>query len=262
MKRLFFGLSLQAPWPPFYPKGRLIEEETRHITLAFLGNHPFDKLENALNDFPKPDFLIGPVGRSDEILFLPKGHPRVVSHHISWIVDGEKIKAFQKKVQAWLESLEYPVDRRPLLPHVTLARAPFSKEDWEKAFEPLPMIITGVHLYESLGNLQYQSLWELPFISSFEEFEHTADIAFHIRGTSMQELYLHAAIGMSFHFPPFLSFLQKIEIVDLEGVIRALNVMISTCDLEMGCPFKAVSYHGKIREEENQILHWEMVVDV
>lgn len=262
MKRLFFGLSVQAPWPPFYPEGRLIEDETRHITLAFLGNHPFDKLEKALDDFPKPDFLIGPVGRSDQILFLPEKSPRVVAEHVSWLVDGEKIDLYQKRVLDWLESLDYPVDRRPLLSHVTLARAPFSEESWKEAFEPLPILITGVHLYESLGNLKYQSLWELPFLAPFEEFAHTADIAFHVRGHSIHELYLHAAVGMSFHHPPFLSYLEKKEISNLDDVIRSLNAMISSCDAEQGSPFKAVSYHGTVREDENHILHWEMIVDV
>lgn len=259
-KRLFFGFSVDSPWPSTYPKGRIIEESARHLTLAFLGNHPFEKLEKELSHFPKPDFLIGPAGVCDELLFLPKFKPRVVSHHVHWLVDGEAINTYQEKVLDWLENLGLPVDRRPFLSHITLARAPFVEKEWEEAFENLPVIITGIHLYESIGNLRYPSIWNLPILPAFEEFEHTADIAFHVYGKTFRELYFHGALAMSFKFPHFLSYLKDREIKDLNQLVQSLNEMITFCDQEMGCPFKAVSYHGKL--EKNNLMHWEMVVDV
>ena len=56
------------------------------------------------------------------------------------------------------------------------------KQEWLDHFTPLPFFVKAIHLYQSLGNLQYQSLWESPLLSPFEELEHTADIAFLIRG--------------------------------------------------------------------------------
>ncbi|NGX37113.1 MAG: RNA 2',3'-cyclic phosphodiesterase [Chlamydiae bacterium] len=261
IKRLFFGLSVHAPWPMSYPNGRIIEEESRHITLAFLGNHPFAKLKQELQHFPSPEFPIGPVGICDELLFLPVDKPRVVAHHISWLTDGEKIESLHLATLDWLEKLGYHVDRRPFLSHLSIARSPFQQKEWKEVFEILPVLITGVHLYESMGNLRYSKIWSLPFLSAFEEFEHTADIAFHLRGLSFSDLYFHGALAMSFKFPPFLEFLKREEMRDLNHVIQALNLMISSCDLEMGCPFKAVSYHGKVKEEKG-LLQWEMVVDV
>ena len=32
-------------------------------------------------------------------------------------------------------------------------------------------------------------------------------------------------------------------------------------DIALGIPFKAVSFHGKVEEKED-VLHWEMIVDV
>ncbi|NGX59849.1 MAG: RNA 2',3'-cyclic phosphodiesterase [Chlamydiae bacterium] len=258
--RLFFGFSVDAPWPITYPKGRIIEEGARHLTLAFLGNYPFEKLEKELSHFPKPDFPIGPVGVCDKLLFLPELKPRVVSNHVHWLVDGEKISTYHKKVLDWLENLGYPIDRRPFLSHITLARAPFIEKEWEEAFEKLPVLITGIHLYESIGNLRYPSIWNLPLLLPFEEFEHTADIAFHVHGQTFRELYLHGALAMSFKFPHFLTYLKDREMEDLNQVIQSLNEMISLCDQEIGCPFKAVSYHGKLATEN--LLRWEMVVDV
>lgn len=263
MKRVFLGFSVQAPWPDTYPRGRIIEENVRHITCAFLGNINFAPLEKNLPNFPCPTFLLGPVGVSDKVLFLPKFKPRVVAHQISWFGDGKhEVETFQKMLLDWLASLEYSVDRRPLLPHVTLARAPFEKQEWEEAFEKLPFIVTGIHLYESLGNLRYTSIWEMPLLPAFEEFEHTADIAFHIRGKTLQELYRNGAIALSFTYPPLLSFIEKIPVDNLDQVVRHLNAMISACDLKMGCPFKAVSYHGKIKQDNKGLLHWAMIVDV
>lgn len=253
-KRLFFAFSIEAPWPHEYPKGRLIEEKSRHMTFAFLGNVPIPNL----SAFPKPDLLIGPVGKCDRLLFLA----RVVASHVTWLQNGEKLNQLQKSVLDWLESLKYQVDRRPLLPHITLARAPFDREGWEGWFEELPCIITGIHLYESIGNLTYQSIWEIPLTAPFEEIEHTADIAFHVRGKNFDELYLHATVAMSFKHPPFLSFLKSEQKNDLNQVVRGLNQMIAACDLDQGCPFKAVSYHSKITEESNGLMNWEMIVDV
>jgi len=263
-KRLFFGLSLEAPWPTSYPKGRIIQETMRHITLAFLGNFSFSKLEKELDHFPKPAFKIGPVGETSQVLFLPKGHkPRVVAHEISWLVDGERIEMLHKNVLDWLEKLDYPVDRRPLLSHVTIARAPFENKEWEEAFEELPIFVSGIHLYESLGNLHYKSIWEYSLIPCFEELEHTADVAFQVCGTSFHDLYIHGALALSFSYPPFLTFLEEEKISDFEQLVRLLNVMITKCDAQMGCPFKAVSYHGNFREDkENGLLYWEMIVDV
>jgi len=248
-KRLFFGFSIEEPWPHSCPKGRILEENSRHLTLAFLGNVPIPPLEN----FPEPPFLLGPVGICDQLLFLTK----VVAQHVTWLNQGEQLISFQKAVLDWLESLGYAVDRRPFLPHITLARSPFEQKEWEKWFEPLPCMVTGIHLYESVGNLKYKSIWEIPLARPFDEIEHTADIAFHVRGKNPAELYLHGALALSFKYPPFLHFIERGPVSDLNQVVKELNRMIAQCDLSMGCPFKAVSYHNKIIQDT-----WEMIVDV
>lgn len=261
-KRLFSGFSIAAPWPESYPKGRIIENDSRHLTLAFLGNVSYSKLKSALEQFPKPSFQIGPVGQTDALRFLPKSKPRVVAHHIHWLVDGASIDNYQRQVLDWLEALGFSVDRRPFMPHVTLARAPFDKKDWEETFQQLPLMITGIHLYESLGNLHYKSLWKIPLHPAFEEFEHTADMAFHIYGKSFRELYIHATLALCFHFPRFLSYINlELPISNFNDLVAALNRLVSGCDQEIGCPIKAVSYHGTIKEEKT-LMHWEMIVDV
>jgi len=38
--------------------------------------------------------------------------------------------------------------------------------------------------------------------------------------------------------------------------------MVAQADQEIGAPFKAVSFHGNIVKKNNQLLEWEMIVDV
>ncbi len=178
-KRLFFGAQALAPWPKDYPPARMIPEETRHLTLAFLGRHSFSKFQTILPSIPQPSFTIGPAGIAKELIFL-----------------------------------------------------------------------------------HYQSLWERTLLSPFDEFEHTADIAFLIRGYSIQELHQHAQLALAFQFPPLIKFYRSQSQNSLEEVIISLNEIVAMADTEFGCPFKAVSFHGNIQSGDQNMLHWEMVVDV
>lgn len=259
-KRLFFGFSVEAPWLEKYPKGRIIEPPYRHITTAFLGNIGYQELFNRLPTIPHPPFDLGPAGWVNELLFLPHKEKRVTAYHIEWLTKEGEIKTFHQDLQTWVEQQGYPIDKRPFLSHLSIARAPFDQPEWEKSFEPFPLYLSGFHLYESIGNLRYEPLWSLFFQPPFEEIEHTADIGFHIYGRSYAELYVHAALALSFKYPSFIRFLSKERPKDLNTAVRMLNQMLSSCDLERGCPFKAISYHGEVKEGD--ILRWEMIVDV
>lgn len=91
--------------------------------------------------------------------------------------------------------------------------------------------------------------------------EHTADLAFLIRGYNFSELYLHGMLALAFSFPALLQFFSKKECATLAQVIQSLNQLVTKADIEMGCSFKAVSYaHGL--KEVNGLYEWEMIVDV
>lgn len=262
-KRLFFGAEIAAPWPPNYPEGRLIEEKGRHITLAFLGNISYSDLQKILPSFPYPSFKIGPVGKGDRLLFLPESSPRVVSLHIQWLNGEDLLKNFQKNLLEWLESHHYPVDKREFLPHASIARAPFDPHAWEETFAQLPLTVNAIHLYESMGNLIYRPLWSHGLHEPFVELPHTADIAFRIQGETLQQLHLHAALALAFKFPPLISYIPSKDLASsLNILISQLNYIIALADAEIGCPFKAVSYHGEISKNSHNLMQWEMIVDV
>lgn len=263
IKRLFFGIEVQAPWPSHLPRGRLLDEAHRHLTLAFLGNISYAPLHDILETFPKPSMQLGSVGYFDSCLTLPPRHPHVVAWHACWIDGGESMITFQKLVESWLLSYNYSVETRAWKPHVTLCRQPFNPRDWEKAFAPLPFYTSSIHLFESVGNLRYVPIWSYPIKAPFEEIDHTADMAFIIRGESLLQLYYHAFIALAFKAPQFLNFFKpELCLTTLDDLIIALNNTIARVDSAFGCPLKAVSFHGEIVTLPNSLLQWEMIVDV
>lgn len=260
IKRLFFALEIHSFWPETLPQGRILAEKDRHLTLAFLGNIDFSKLP--LKDLPLPEFKVGFCGKFDQCLFLPKKHPRVVAWHADWLENVEPLQNYHNILNDWLKEKGFPADsKHDFLPHVTLSRAPFDLTEWKQCFNPLPFFASSLHLCESLGNLNYASIWSHIIKPPFEEIEHTADIGYLVRGETREQLFIHAFIALCFTFPDLLAFWKKDRPENVQDIVIALNNIVSKADQEIGCPFKAVSFHGNIKEK-NGLLEWEMIIDV
>lgn len=263
IKRLFFGVEVTAPWPHEFPKGRLLSARHRHMTLAFLGNVSFKPLQERLADMPKFPFHAGISGAFDACLPLPPRHPNVIAWHVHWFDDVNLLRMYQRELTNWLVRDGYSLDKREWLPHVTLCRKPFDLTAWKKAFQPLPFYLGDVHLYESVGGLEYVPIMSYPQIKPFEELDHTADIAFLINAVDLKQLYLHSFCALAFKFPLLLHYFKPLESVfSLEEIIMALNELISKADSEVGCGLKAVCYHGDVITLSDKIIQWEMIVDV
>lgn len=263
IKRLFFGFAVHAPWPEILPSGRLLHQEDLHTTIAFLGNVSYEKVTALLSEIPKPPFTLGLAGYFDRCLFLPESTPRCVSWHQRWW-ESTPIKQYHYSLIAWLEQRHFSMRKESeFLAHVTLCRQPFHRGEWKRSFTPLPFYIGDLHLYESLGSLSYKPLWSYPLRPPFEEIEHTADIAFLVRGTTIHQIYEHAQTAISFRYPqltPYFSCRKTVE--NLDDLIIELNKQITTADRKSGCcPIKAVSFHGELCKHEDA-LTWEMIVDV
>ena len=263
IKRVFFGLEVDAPWPTELPRGRILDAGHRHMTLAFLGNVQYPPLRDILINFPTPPIKIGLVGHFDKCLALPPRRPHAVAWHALWQDDNQKLVTFQKTLSDWLRHNNYTVDEREWLPHTTLCRQPFDLPAWEKAFVSIPFYTGAIHLYESLGDLKYVPIWSYPILGPFEEIEHIADMGFKIYGETIQQLYHHAFTAIAFKFPQLLDYFKPVQQVQtLDEIIMTLNEIVGRADGEIGCPMKAVSYHGDIVKHTNSTLEWEMIVDV
>jgi RNA 2',3'-cyclic 3'-phosphodiesterase len=254
-KRLFFGFAVGAHLGPL-PKGRLLLEEDRHATVAFLGSQDFEAVKKALEHLPLPPWKIGLAAIGTGTLFLPPRNPRCVSLEFALQESLEPFLAYQKELVSYLAG--FINEKRPFLPHITLCRSPFYRREWKNHFKNVPLSINSLHLYESLGGSRYQKVWTHLILPPFEEICHTADIAFKVRGSNLQTLALHAFFALASIAPSLLKYEFKTEdLQNLEDVVAALNQKIAALDIEEGSPLKAVSYHGEFNNGE-----WEMIVDV
>ncbi len=260
-KRVFLGIEIEAPWPEL-PKGRCLDPLHRHLTLAFVGAAPLEQLECFLRNFPPPLFQIGFAGRFDKCVVLPKHHPRVCAWQVEWLEDVQALLTYRRQCIDQLITCNLSVDeKKAFYPHVTLCRSPFNALEWKESFSPLPFITKQVHLYESLGHSRYQPIKSYAVLPPFEEVEHTADLAFLVRGHSLNNLYIHAVIALAFVYPPLLHFFEVAEMQSLEEVVILLNRIVTQTDSAIGAPFKAVSFHGKLAAAP-EYLEWEMIIDV
>lgn len=97
------------------PGGRPVHPADLHITLAFLGNLPADRVSpvsRLLADLPLPEFRLelgAPERWKDLLVLLPERVPEV-------------LPAFQEALRERLDAAGLPVERRPYRPHLTLAR--------------------------------------------------------------------------------------------------------------------------------------------
>lgn len=263
-KRLFFGFDVSAPWQDAYPEGRLIQEDDRHQTVAFLGSCDYERLKTHLNSLPKPTWKVGLIGIAKGLLFLPFKHPSCVS--IDWELQESKetFFSYHNEILAFLIKENFlKKEERDFLLHVTLCRKPFKEKEWLAHFEKIPLICGSLHLYESLGSSRYKKIWTFPILPPFEEIPHTADIAFKVRAHSLQQLGLHAFMALASKAKGLLKDdFSMHSFSSLEELIASLNHSIALLDMREGSPLKAVSYHGNIKQNEDGTIEWEMIIDV
>ena len=225
-KRVFFGAEVTAPWPDRFPSGRLLGESSRHMTLAFLGNVPFEPLREVMSCLPLPDFTVGPSGIFDACLLLPRRRPRVLAWHARWLSQGEAIARYQDLMCCRLRDAGYAIDRREFLPHVTLARAPMAQREWRRAFKPLPFLVPAIHLYESVGNLVYEPVWTHPLTPPFTPDAMAGAPGQSVSGESLPALQANALAALAYQYPDYTETLTQFpypEPRDPEDICRVLE---------------------------------------
>ncbi len=261
-KKLFLALSVEASSPLNWEGEKMILEKNRHITLSFLGNQEENRIKALLDQIVVPS--IGFAGICTDILFLPEKRPHVVAWEVDWLSQASRFEQFRQHIESILdkEEVDRKNEKRPFFPHITIGRNPREKEKWISSFCPIPFCTPSFCLFQSLGNSEYKKLWEKKSLLPYEEFPHTADLAFYIRGYSLRDLHFHAQLALASFFPPILEFMQASQDnCSIDEAIFRLNEVITKADIEMGTPFKAVSHHGDLSQEEDHMI-WELIIDV
>lgn len=139
------------------PFSRWVHYRDIHITLAFLGAAPYERLlaaeknvKEAIQDAHSFTLKMDTLG-----IFGVEASPRVF-----WADTGEsqELQTIRKKVFTACEAAGFQLETRPFRPHITLARkwnsaSPFQKEFldvWnERQPEPLHFQVSDVVLYQT-----------------------------------------------------------------------------------------------------------------
>ena len=173
--RLFYGLSLPddvrrctashaqqlaAQFP-----GRYVSEQNYHITLAFLGDVPAERMDDAQDvlrrcilNVPPPVLTLGETG------FFSSREKAIVVIHVK---DFPSLYPLHQSLVQALDDAGLPADHGPFSPHITLARRVSLPDSALPACKPLAFSPTHTHLYLSARNdqniLSYTPLHSFPF---------------------------------------------------------------------------------------------------
>ncbi len=259
--RAFLAFAASEEYPHKLPEGREIAPSMRHLTLVFFPEVDLKGLIGALDKLsPLPQLGFGGIAK--EFVLLPPRHPRVLAWNVNLGPSLPVIARLAETYGIWAEREGFLQQRetRAYLPHVSLMRSPFSHLDRIKTVYPHPILFPSLHLYESVGNLEYEKRWSKELIVPYREIPHTADVAFEIVGRSLEELYWNASLALATRWEQLLP--SEIPVLESHpDLIRMLNKRIAEIDSAEGISLKAVSYHSTLTKRED-VTYWEMIVDV
>ncbi|OCA91425.1 2'-5' RNA ligase [Bacillus sp. FJAT-27225] len=134
-----------------YPFKRWVHHEDLHITLAFLGHAPEDKLDrakklvkHAIQHVESFQLTVGGLGT-----FGRKDQPRILWAGVS---ESSELRELRKRVFKACEEAGFQLETRPFSPHVTLARnwegeRPFQKAD--RSLKSYDFIVEEAVLYRT-----------------------------------------------------------------------------------------------------------------
>ena len=101
---------------------RALPDDHLHVTLCFLGWQPTSQIDAIAGSCQRLSALVSPTVRLGAARWLPPRRPRVLAVELTDVAG--RVAAIQAELSELLESGGwYEPERRPFLPHVTVARA-------------------------------------------------------------------------------------------------------------------------------------------
>lgn len=201
-KRIFLALKIKAPWRKNGSGKKVIKEELRHLTMAFLGQTSVDLLQNFLQDHTDDfQFQLPIFGYFSKLLLLPPFKARVFALNPIFLEHSPAIFAFQKKIETlFLENGFIPDQPKPWLPHVSLVRSPFNYYSWKNTFNEFPFYAETFCVYESLGNLQYREIKSFKLPCPFRVTTQLNECTIYAESSHESSLNLLLFLGFCLHF--------------------------------------------------------------
>ena len=153
--------SIQSKLHTLIPQAKITNSEKIHLTLAFLGEQPYNLeaklvqiIKNSIKDIPV--FEVTPA--------YIDGFPNLHNPQILWVGvkgDIDKLLLIRERVKDQLEDLNLPVDERRFIPHITIAKLNGDikvdqrlevelEKTMNNSFDPI--MISSIKLFESISN--------------------------------------------------------------------------------------------------------------
>lgn len=174
--RLFYGLSLPSDIRASVASlgrsceeiipGRYVPKANYHITLAFLGDVPENRLDEAKSILSACiKSCPAPLLKLQETSFFGKAQNAIL---IARVHSAPALDPLHAALISRLDQANLPYDSGPFAPHITLARHARLEGVCLPAPTPLSFAPTHAHLYLSARNeenvLTYTPIFSIPFI--------------------------------------------------------------------------------------------------
>jgi RNA 2',3'-cyclic 3'-phosphodiesterase len=147
---------------------RLLEPETLHVTLCFLGEQPAEALETIAQAVTGA--WTDPVGELSlgAPLWLPQRRPRALAVELHDDADGALERLRDAVAEALAAACDFQAERRRFRPHVTIARMRSGDAPCERGLPPTPQ-----RRFEPVALALYRS-WLGPTEASYEALARCA----------------------------------------------------------------------------------------
>ncbi len=140
------------------PEARLTNPEKLHLTLAFIGEQPDSLKERLVETLAKATRDIPPFEITPGYI---NGFPSLHHPNVLWIGvkgDIDRLIVIQQRLEDELTDLKLPVDTRPFMPHITIAKfnSPEISHKIEDQLREImdrhldPIYIDSIKLFESI----------------------------------------------------------------------------------------------------------------
>lgn len=141
---------------------RLLEPETLHVTLCFLGEQPAEAIDTIARAVAGA--WTDPVGELSlgAPLWLPQRRPRVLAVELHDDADGALERLHHAVTEALAEVCDFQAERGRFRPHVTVARMRSEDAPRERGLPPTPQ-----RQFEPVALVLYRS-WLGPTEASYE----------------------------------------------------------------------------------------------
>ena len=144
---------------------RWVDQESFHITLAFLGNQAVDGLEQLADYLDESLSQVSPEISVQRLSPFPENRPKLIA---AMIDRNDDLLTLNRQVVSAVMGCGLHIEKRRFVPHITLGRYRHSKNSFSGTIPmnvSFNMVLNEVVLYESIltsNGAEYEPIYRFP----------------------------------------------------------------------------------------------------